>query len=185
MKTLRYLPILLFAACAGGTENPAPAEKVSPPGTVERIRAQEDSLFARPGFDQRGALALLGVYKVFADSFPQDTMTPEYLFRAAGLSKALGQAAQGVTLYDRIIVNHPEWRKIASTYYMKAFTIDDGLNDTAAARIAYQQVIDRFPDHPFARDARAMIENLRYSDEELIARFKAMNPDSGAVAAGQ
>jgi tetratricopeptide (TPR) repeat protein len=185
MKALRYLPLLVLAACGGGTEVPAPESKVAPPGTVERIRTQEDSLFNRLGSDQRGALALLGVYKVFADSFPQDTMAPEYLFRAAGLSKALGQAAQGVTLYDRIIVNYPDWRKIASTYYMKAFTIDDGLDDTAAARIAYQQVIDKFPDHPFARDARAMIGNLRYSDEELIARFKAMNPDTGAVAAGE
>lgn len=36
-------------------------------------------------------------------------------------------------------------------------------------------MINEYPEHPFARDAKAMIENLGLSDEEIIAKFKALN----------
>ena len=36
------------------------------------------------------------------------------------------------------------------------------------------------PDHRFAKDARAMIDNLQYTDEELIERFKKMNAEAEA-----
>ncbi len=62
-----------------------------------------------------------------------------------------------------------------------AFTIDDGLNEKGRAKQAYEEVIMRFPDHPFAKDARAMIDNLQYTDEELIERFKKMNADSATA----
>jgi hypothetical protein len=44
-------------------------------------------------------------------------------------------------------------------------------------------VIEKFPDHRFAKDAAQMIENLKYSDEDLIKRFEAMNGDSAAASA--
>lgn len=186
----KYLLVLLtaLAACGGAgdaTEAAKPADGntdlVDPTVMVTRIHAQEDSLFARPEFDRRGAQALLDVYKTFQTTFPQDTMAPEYLFRGAGLSKALGDPEGSVALYDRIIKTYPEWRRIAATYYMKAFTIDDGLKEKGRAKQAYEEMIIRFPDHPFAKDARAMIDNLQYSDEELIERFKKMNADSASA----
>lgn len=186
-RTARFpIPmLLLLAACGGnGTENTpteAPKDLVDPAVMVHRIRAQEDSLFAKQEFDRRGAQALMDVYKTYQTTFPNDTMAPEYLFRAAGLSKALGDPRASVELYDRIIKTYPQWRRIASTYYMKAFTIDDGLNEKGRAKQVYEEVIMRFPDHPFAKDARAMIDNLQYTDEELIERFKKMNADSATA----
>ena len=58
---------------------------------------------------------------------------------------------------------------------MKALTLDDDLDQDGEAERIYKQVINEYPDHPFARDARAMIENLGLTNEELIAKFKAMN----------
>lgn len=173
------LLVLLAALSACGTPGPpagtAQEDKndlVDPAIMVTRIHAQEDSLFAKDTFDKRGAHALLDVYKLFAATFPTDTMAPEYLFRAAGLAKAMNDPGQSVLLYDRILAEHPGWKRLVSAYYMKAFTIDDGLNDKERAKAAYEEVIAKFPDHAFARDARAMIDNLPYTDEQLIERFK-------------
>lgn len=188
MRHMRTTPIffaLLLAACTGAdpatSEGTLASTTADPTVVVGRIRAQEDSLFAKQAFDKRGALALLDVYGAFVKTYPQDTMAPEYLFRSAGLAKALGQPEQSVRFYDRIIGEYPGWRRIASTYYMKAFTIDDGLNEKGRAKQAYEEVIARFPDHPFAKDARVMIENLQYTDEELIQRFEQMQKDSVAA----
>ncbi|MFN3875053.1 MAG: tetratricopeptide repeat protein [Flavobacteriales bacterium] len=146
-----------------------------------RIRAKEDSLFEHRAFDQRTAQGMVDVYKAYAAAYPLDSMAPEYLFRAAGTLKSMGQPQQAIKLYDRITDNDQSWRRRVDVLYMKALTLDDDLDQDGEARRIYQQVINEYPDHPFARDAQAMIENLGLSDEEIIAKFKAMNQEREGV----
>ncbi len=186
-STLFTTVLALFVAACGGA---AEADKSADPRTLParemsaRIRTMEDTLFAKDVFDRRGAQALLDVYKAFAKAFPTDSMAPEYLFRAAGMNKGLGQPEDAVVLYERIIKEHPQWARVADTYYMRAFTIDADLKEKGRAKAAYEEVIARFPDHRFARDSKAMIDNLKYTDEELIDRFRRMN-DSIEAAKGK
>ena len=141
----------------------------------------EDSVFESMSFDQRKAQALLDVYKAYANIHPQDSMAPEYLFRAANVAKSMHEGEQGLALYDRIIKDYPGWTRLPDVYYLKAFTIDSELDRKGEAKTAYEEVIARYPDHPFARDARAMIDNLQYTDEELIQRFQQMQGDTTAM----
>lgn len=181
MKPHHLLPLLVLAAC-GTTEQPAADPgKVSPPGTIERITAQETSFTANPVFDDRTGSALFAVYTEFAKQYPQDTMAPEYLLRAARLAKALRKPQESIALCDSIVKNYPTWHALPVVCMNKGITYQDELQDKEGARKAYEDVIARFPDHPYARDAKAMIDNLQYTDEELIARFKALNPDTGVV----
>ncbi len=168
---------LLFAACG---EKAATQAEATPEALVAeartRIRAQEDSLFNKMVFDRRGALELRSVYLAYAERFPTDSMAPEYLFRAASVSRSLGEPQETLGLYDRVIKNYPAWYRLADAYYLRAFTIDSDLGQKGEAKTAYEEVISRFPDHKFAADAKQMIENLQYTDEELIERFRKMNP---------
>ncbi|HMC97275.1 MAG TPA: tetratricopeptide repeat protein [Flavobacteriales bacterium] len=179
MRTFTVLAgVALLAACGGGTPEGDGADTTE---AVKRIRAMEDSVFENLAFDQRSAQALLDVYKAFASAHPVDSMAPEYLFRAAGVARSVHDADQGLRLYDRIIADYPSWRRLPDVYYLKAFTLDSDLDRKGEARTAYTEVINRFPDHPFARDARAMIENLGLSDAELIEKFERMQADSAAA----
>lgn len=168
---LVILPIALLSAC-GNSDATADARMIE---ARERIRAKEDSLFDHRAFDQRTALAMVDVYKAYAAAYPLDSMAPEYLFRAAGMHKSNHQPDQAMMLYDRIAHNYQSWRRRVDVLYMKALTLDDDLGQDGEAKRIYEQVINEYPDHPFARDARAMIENLGLTNEELIAKFKAMN----------
>ena len=188
MRTLLLpgLLALLITACGGGATDAPPTDdpaKLAAPEMGARIRAMEDTLFAKTVFDRRGAQALLDVYKAFAKAYSTDSMAPEYLFRAAGMSKGLGQPLDAVQLYDRIIKEYPKWGRLADTYYLRAFTIDADLKEKGRAKTAYEEVIARFPDHRFAQDAKAMIQNLHYTDEELIERFRRMNDSIDAAKA--
>lgn len=145
-----------------------------------RIKAMEDSVFSSMTFDKRRAQALLDVYKAYAAAYPQDTLAPEYLFRAANVAKSMHDGEQSISIYDRVIKEYPSWRRLPDVFYLKAFTIDSELDRKGEAQTAYKEVISRYPDHPFAKDAKAMIENLQYTDEELIQRFQAMQGDSAA-----
>lgn len=170
--------VLVAVACGTGPDG---ATTEAPTAAASRIRAMEDSLYAHPKVDPKGAQALLDVYLLYAKNNPVDSISPEYLLRAAGVKSALNDPQGAIALYDRIIRDYPKWSKTPDAYYLKAFTIDNGLHVKGLAQQAYQQVIDRYPQHRFAADARQMIENLGYTDEELIARFKRMN-DSLAPA---
>jgi len=183
MRTTTLLPLLatlFLATSCGGTKDGSGGKAQD---MTERIRAMEDSLFQHMAFDPRGAQALLDVYKAYAGAFPLDSMAPEYLFRAAGVAKSMGDPEASVFLYDRIIGDYTSWKRLPDTYYMKAFTIDSELGRKGEAQRAYQEVINLFPDHPFARDARLSIENLKYTDEELIERFRRMEEEAAEPAA--
>lgn len=173
---LLALPFVLFAC---GEAEPAADAKLMEART--RIRAMEDSLFEHKAFDRRSAQAMVDVYKAYVAAYPKDSLAPEYLFRAAGTVKSMGDPDQSLMLYDRIISDHPDWRRNVDVLYMKALTLDDDLDRDGEAKTVYEQVIANYPEHPFARDAKAMIENLGLTDEELIAKFKAMNDSLSAA----
>lgn len=135
-------------------------------------------MFSKSVFDRRAALGLRDVYLAFVKTNPLDSMAPEYLFRAAGVSHNLGEGQRTMELYDRVIKEYPSWKRLPDTYYLRAFTIENDLGQKGEAQTAYQQVIDRFPGHPFAEQAAQAIKNLPYSDAELIERFEKMNAEA-------
>lgn len=178
---------MLLAACGGDAE---PSNDNGARGTLDaadmagRIQTMEDTLFAKDYFDRKGAQALLDVYKAFSHQHPADTLVPHYLFKAAGLSKALGEPQESIRLYDEITKKFSNWYRMPDCYYLKAIVIDSDLKEKGEAEKAYKEVIGRFPDHPFAEQAKMMIENLKYTDEELIERFKAMEAQEEARNGG-
>jgi tetratricopeptide (TPR) repeat protein len=175
MKFLLLLPaVALLFACGG-------EKKESATDVASRIRAMEDSVFESMSFDRRRAQALLDVYKVYASAYPNDTLAPEYLFRAANVAKSMHEGEESIKLYDRLLKDYPSWRRLPDVLYLKAFTIDSELGRKGEAETAYRQVISTYPDHPFAKDAKVMIDNLHYTDEELIQRFQAMQDSAQAV----
>jgi outer membrane protein assembly factor BamD (BamD/ComL family) len=170
--------VLLFAC---GTDAPVDEKAAKAAEMRGRIQRMEDSLFNSGLFEQRNAQALLDVYKAYATAMPLDSLAPEYLFRAAGVARSMKDPQQSIFLYDRIIRDYPSWKKLPDTYYLKAFVIDADLRKLGEAEMAYKALISAYPDHAYAAQARQAIENLKYTDEELIARFKAM-ADSSATA---
>jgi outer membrane protein assembly factor BamD (BamD/ComL family) len=183
------IPTSFLIAIAGLAILASCGEKGTTPGkatdqdtiAAARVQALEDSLSVRP--DQKRAQALIDVYMLYAKVHPLDSLSPEYIFRAANMKVSFGQPQAGITLYDRIIANYPRWRKLQDAYYLKALTIDNDLHQKGAAQHAYQEVIDRFPGGRFSDEAKQMIANMKYTDEELIKKFEAMNADSAKVPA--
>jgi tetratricopeptide (TPR) repeat protein len=172
---------IVLTACGGNTEAKADPETTHAIEGARRIRAMEDSIFnAKAGFDPRSAQALVDVYLAYAKTHPLDSLAPEFIFRAAGVKRSLKDPKASIALYDRIIRDYNGWRKLADAYYLRAFVIDSDLGQKGEAKKAYEEVIGRFPDHPFAQDAQRMIDYLGMSDEELLKRFEQMN-DSAAT----
>jgi hypothetical protein len=156
-------------ACGGGATVDTPTEAQE---MMVRIKVMEDSLFERMAFDQRSAQELLDVYKAYATTYQLDSMAPEYLFRAASVSKSMHDPEQSIFLLDRITKDYPSWERLPEVYFLKAFVIDQDLGEKGEAQVAYQFVVNNYKEHRMAEQAKAMIENLYMTDEEWLERAR-------------
>ncbi len=120
---------------------------------------------------------LLKRYRDYVGINPRDSMTSEYLFRAADLSVGMGQYDAAIAYIDWLHKDFPKFRKSVEMYLFKGFIYETYLNDHAKAVSSYTKLIEKYPNHRLASDARASIDNLTMTEEELIEKFKKMNAD--------
>ena len=181
-----FATVLVLLSCGEKTSTP---EGEAPPALSEtaqaqqRIRAMEDSLSDKALFDRRRLMALRDVYAAYADRYSQDSLAPDMLRKAASTSGDVGEHDRAVALYDRLIKDYPQWHRTPDVYYFRAFEIENGLGKKGEAKTAYEEFIAKYPDNQFADDAAKMIEYMQYSDEELMEKFRKMNPDTASVEA--
>ena len=71
------------------------------------------------------------------------------------------------------MTDYPKFDKNPVALFMLAsFIYEERLGDLDKARETYQQIIDNYPDSPFAGDAALSIEHLGMTPEELIRMFE-------------
>jgi TolA-binding protein len=169
MKTFRNLLMMVVAvsfvaACS------TPIEK-----DADRIKSAEDQLYAADdGFiDKEKAMELVDLYVDYSETYPQDSMAVEYLFKAAEFCLNLGEGLRAIGYYDRVLNEYPDFRKAPECLFLKAYIFENYLGDLENARRIYTEFIERYPDNEFADDAEVSIQNLGKTPEELIREFEA------------
>ncbi|HEX4887529.1 MAG TPA: tetratricopeptide repeat protein [Luteibaculaceae bacterium] len=93
----------------------------------------------------------------------------------ANACRAAGKFAEAVTVYNQIESRYNTYDSLGDIIFTRAFILDNELNAKEEARDAYNKLINRFPNHPYSADAKALLEQLYMSDEELIQQLKAKN----------
>ena len=138
------------------------------------IKTAEDTLFSSSeGFiDKAKALELVDLYVDYANSYPDDSMAVEYLFKGAEFCLNLGEGQRAITLYDRVIQEYPDFRKVPECLFLKGYVYENYLGDLDNAKAIYLEFIEKYPDNEFADDAEISIQNLGKSPEELIKQFE-------------
>ena len=141
---------------------------------VEKITQMENALFAEESSldNLDKAKELMDGYTLFADQYPEDTLAPEYLFRAADIAMNINRGEMAINIYNRILKSYPDFRKAPECLFLKAYVYENNLGQLNKARVFYQEFIDKYPDNDFADDAEISIQNLGKSPEELIREFE-------------
>ena len=131
-----------------------------------------DSLTLSP--DVTKANEIIRLYSEYADKYPDDTNSIKYLFRAAEINSNIGKVNESIILLNRIIKNYPQNNLIPIVLHYKGFLFEERLKDYEKAKLAYSELIRRFPDTELALSARACIDNLGKTDEQIIEEFEKM-----------
>jgi TolA-binding protein len=124
---------------------------------------------------------LLKAYLKFSRKFVGDKeKTPEYMYKAAALSRANKLSVKAIKLYEQILTDYPDYKRNPEIAFLIAFTYDDEIKQKEEAKEAYQKVIDDYPGDKWAEQAAERLKTIDMTDEELIDYFMKKNQSGGA-----
>jgi TolA-binding protein len=142
---------------------------------LKKVTDLEKKYGASAYSDLSKAKELIASYDEFVKKYPKDTVSARFLFEAGRLSMNTAQGKDAVKYFDKVITDFPDYSKTPDCMFLKGFVYDDLLKDFAKAKEAYQAFLAKYPTHEFADDAKASIENLGKTPEQLIKEFEAKN----------
>lgn len=165
-----FLVLLIFQSCSP-----------SRPKMIENISKMESEMKAAQVVDTNKVAEMLGAYQAFASKFKDDSLAPEYLYKAAGLAVGFNRGNQAIELYERIVQTYPNFKKVPECYFMEAFAYENSIGNIAKANEYYNMFLAKFPEHELADDAQSALKFLGKTPEEMVREFEKMNADSAAV----
>ncbi|MCB0569889.1 MAG: hypothetical protein KDC66_09015 [Phaeodactylibacter sp.] len=176
MRTLVFT-LLFTALLASCGTNPGREGAMSQAQMAEKLRAMEQHL--AQGLDQTTidtamADSLVDLGMKYAAQYPEDTLSPQFLFRAADVARGIGDRGLAVSLWGKVAREYEGSRFAPEALFLMAFTLDNDLRDTARARRGYEDFLAQYPKHPLAGNASELLKILQSnkSPEELIREFQ-------------
>ena len=145
--------------------------------SLETVMEEKNLL---PGDEMMGDL--LKDYIEYTEKYPGDMdKTPEYLYKAAAISRAINLPVKAIKLYDKILAKYPRWEKAPEVAFLTAFTYDEDLNEPELAKEAYEKVIEKYPGDLWAVQAEQRLATVEMSDEELLEFLKEKQKEAEAA----
>ncbi len=168
--------IALYQALETGfpdTEAAKTAKSRIPKGAPElkkQIESLQASIFdpRKMTLDSIAISQYLNICTIQALLLPNDPQSEYYLHKAAENAYYTQQFPRALFLYEWFEQAYPQSDKAGQAMFMRAFILDNDLQRFEAARELYLAFLEKYPGDDFADDARALLDNLGKSPEEVI-----------------
>ncbi|MBI3520441.1 MAG: tetratricopeptide repeat protein [Bacteroidetes bacterium] len=120
--------------------------------------------------------AINSFYK-YAYNCKTDTLAPVFLIKAGQVAQSVKKYTQAQAFFRKCIDDFPKFKSRGAAMFLLAQLYDDKaiLNDESEAAKLYHQIIREYPSSSYANDAKACIQNLGKTDEQLIQEFLKKN----------
>ncbi len=122
--------------------------------------------------DMSKAQELIQAYENYANALPEDSLSPEYLYKGAEIAMNLKMSGRAIEYYQRILNNFPNFDKRSYCLFLMAFVYENQMQQYETAKKHYLDFIEKYPDHPLADDAAVSVQNMGKSLEELIKSWE-------------
>ena len=124
---------------------------------------------------QQQAEDMIAAYMDYAEAYPADTISAEYLFRASDVSMNTGNYALSLNLLSRIQTDFPSYGKVSQCLFLQGFIWENYIGNAEKAREIYERFLEQYPEDDFADDVTLSLKNLGKTPEELIKMFEQEN----------
>lgn len=164
-------------ACSGGSQTGQ--DKLE-----EEILALEGTLVKQmdnPTVDTASAVTLIEKVETYSQRYPEDSITPYFLYRTADVARGIGQPEDAISMHNTVIREHRDFPKLPETMFFRAFIADNDMEDRDKAITYYQAFIRAYPNHPLIKDAKILYDVLKSgkTPDQLIEEFQQQQRQTG------
>jgi tetratricopeptide (TPR) repeat protein len=174
MKNKFFLSVVSMAflfACSNDKKGDSDEKQ----NMISQIDSLQKKMFNPKNMELDKDLAFKGItaYQKFVKKFPEDSInSAEYLFRMSELSRAVGDNRKAIEYLGQITKNYPSFKKTPECIFLQGYYYQEFFGDTTSAKIFYNELISKYPAHPFANDAKALMKMFGKSDQDIIKGFE-------------
>ena len=122
---------------------------------------------------KQSTLLLVEKTKQYAKNFPQDTLTPGLLFRAADIAKGAKEYGKAVHLWGQVWRNYGNHPKAPMALFLQGFTFDSDLRDSRMASKYYKDFLEKYPNDPLADQVKQLLTVVEINPEDLVKQFES------------
>ena len=139
---------------------------------LDTLRATmiEDTL--RQKYNLRRATGYLHSAQVFALLRPDAAPAVDYLFTGAEIAQVIKLYDEAGDMFSWIYTDYPRHERAPLALLTHAHLLDKYLKRTEEARQVLEQLLERYPRHELADDARFLLDNLGKTDEEMLRELE-------------
>ncbi|MDR2836868.1 MAG: tetratricopeptide repeat protein [Bacteroidales bacterium] len=144
---------------------------------VEEIKKIDEKLFSQKEEAINAELAndALKKYEEYVNTFPEDSLSPELLYKASLIAYGMDDFTKATSFLERIENKYTSYQKYGTVLFQHAFILENGIHDKNSAKQYYQKFINTFPNHVLTEDAKNALIYIDLTDEELLKLFESNN----------
>ncbi len=176
MKKVRLIAVLFVGIMVLSCNQPSQKETDKTQLNAEAIQLMEQDIQKPDGtMDITKANKLLKKYDDIITRDKGNPLRAEYLFKAGNLAMNINKPNVALRHFENLLANYPKNPKAEQALFLRAFVLDNSLKEYEKAETAYKDFIKKYPRSEFADDAKASLQYLGKSPEELIKEFEKKN----------
>ncbi len=139
----------------------------------QEIEEKEKVLFKDKDvkMNTKTAREVISQYRYYAEKFPDDSMSAEYLFKAGDVSSGINAYTNALEFFGTVTQKYPQSTKAAYSLFLQGYINENNMHDTAKAKQFYNEFISKYPAHEMAESAKFSLLNLGKTPEQIIAEF--------------
>lgn len=161
--TVFSLVVLSNTACNRKAEIDPQAQAIA---KIDSLEAEllDDSL----GLSDQTASAIVKAYLQYADAYPKDSNAVDYLFKASDVMRGMFRYQDAVRTLELVVERYPTSDKAPTALFYAGFILHNDTDQNNLAIPYFQRLIEEFPEHPLADDARNLMPLLNMNEEQLL-----------------
>jgi len=139
---------------------------------IRQIARLESKMDKVPLADTVTSNALINEYRAYARRYSDDSLAPEYLYRAGNVYLNINKTRQGIEMFRKVSDAYPSTEKNTYALFMLAFIYENYMLDLSSANNYYHQFIRRYPKHQLISDIENAIYYLGLTPSEIVDQFR-------------
>lgn len=171
MKIVNLVVIIIvsivLASCGNGNKPLAEKNKA-----LSEISEKEKKLMLTDEPNADVANEMIELYKNYVEKYPDDSIAPEFLYKAVEIAMNFGRAYEAIEFLDIIERSYENFDKYPAIFFLKAYIYENHIHDINKATDCYTIFLEKYPNHELAKDAEAALIFIGIDDAELIKLFE-------------